>query len=359
MYPCLEIDLEVIRDNAITLQEKCCLWNVSPVVVTKGFLADPPLVEALWEQGFRKFADSNLANLMRLRRLLGLRAELSLIRLPMLEELEALVEENVLPFVSHHEILEELNTIARRKGKVQPVFLAMEGGDGREGLLFEELPPVVEHLQHLPHVSVRGIGTTMACLSGVLPDREVIDYLRRVKEFLQKRLKGEIVISVGGTTFLALWEESKKVQEVDEVRFGEALLFGSDISRRRDIPWLKQGAFTLYAEVVEVRTKEPLRNKRRGYDAFGSECPANSDGPRKRVLVALGKQDIDENQLYSEDIHAKIVGATSNYLVLDVEESERVYRVGDVVAFQAGYGAVLRAFLSPYVEKVYKKARGV
>ncbi|MGQ9622973.1 MAG: alanine racemase [Candidatus Caldatribacteriaceae bacterium] len=355
MYPCLEIDLGVIRDNAITLREKCCLWNVSPVVVTKGFLADPPLVEVLWEQGFTRFADSNLANLVKLRHLLGHRAELSLIRLPMLEELEALVEESVLPFVSHHEILEELNAVAQRKGKVQPVFLAMEGGDGREGLLFEELPLIVEHLRCLSHVSVRGIGTTMACLSGVLPDGEVINYLRKVKEFLQGRLKGEVLISVGGTTFLALWEGGKKVREVDEVRFGEALLFGSDISRKQDIPWLKQGAFTLYAEVVEVRTKEPLKNKRRGYDAFGSECPANDDGPRKRVLVAVGKQDIDENQLYSEDVHAKIVGATSNYLVLDVEESGRVYRVGDVVAFRAGYGAVLRAFLSPYVEKVYKR----
>lgn len=359
MYPCLEIDLEVIRDNAITLREKCCLWNINPVVVTKGFLADPSLIGVLWKLGFIRFADSNLANLLKLRRLLGHRAELSLIRLPMLEELEALVEENVLPFVSHYEILERLNTVAQRKGKIQPVFLAMEGGDGREGLLFEELPPIVEHLRRLTHVSVRGIGTTMACLSGVLPDGEVIDHLRRVKEFLQKELKGEIIVSVGGTTFLALWEENRKVQKVDEVRFGEALLFGSDISRKRDIPWLRQGAFTLYAEVVEVRTKEPLKNKRRGYDAFGKECSADSNGPRRRVLVALGKQDIDENQLYSEDAHAKIIGATSNYLVLDVEESERVYRVGDVVTFRAGYGAVLRAFLSPYVEKVYKKVKEV
>lgn len=71
------------------------------------------------------------------------------------------------------------------------------------------------------------------------------------------------------------------------------------------------------------------------------------------MILALGKQDSDEHQLYFADENAKIVGATSNYLVIDIEESNRVYQLGEVVQFQAGYGAVLRAFLSPYVRKVY------
>jgi len=40
-------------------------------------------------------------------------------------------------------------------------------------------------------------------------------------------------------------------------------------------------------------------------------------------------------------------------LVLDCEESQHDYRIGDLVRFQAGYGTVLRAFLSPYVQKRY------
>lgn len=358
MYPRLEIDLGILRENACTLRERCSLWNVHPVIVTKGFLADPVLARMLWDLGFSSFADSNLPNLLRLRRLFGSQAELFLIRLPMSWELEILSEYAIAPFVSHIEVLENLEAIARKTKRPSSVVLAVEGGDGREGFLFEELPQTLEVLRRLFWVSLRGIATTLACLSGVLPDREVVERLLWVKRFFAEELQKEVVLSVGGTTFLSLWEEGRPPEGVDEVRFGEALLFGSDISRRRNIPWLKQGAFAILAEVVEVRVKEPLQGKALGYDAFGRPCALQASGPRRRILVALGKQDVDEEQLYFDDERVTIVGATSNYLVLDVEESQRPYRVGDVISFRAGYGAVLRAFLSPYVEKVYREKMG-
>lgn len=354
LYPRLEVNLDVLEENASILLKKCRLWGISPVVVTKGFLADPVLAQAFRDFGFSSFADSNLANLVKLRDLLGSQVQLFLIRLPMLEELDTLSMYGILPFVSHAEVLERLNGIARRLGKVQPVVLAVEGGDGREGMLFEEIPEVTKLLRRLSHLSVYGIATTLACLSGVLPDYETLKRLVEVKRFLQRALEKNIVLSVGGTTFLALWEKGCSPEGVDEIRFGEALLFGSDISRKRDIPWLKQGAFVILAEVVEVRKKEPLKEGASGYDAFGERPCRNFSGPRKRILVAIGKQDIDENQLYFDDAHVTIVGATSNYLILDIEESTKSYRVGDVVSFRAGYGAVLRAFLSPYVVKVYR-----
>ncbi|WP_406616244.1 alanine racemase [Candidatus Caldatribacterium sp.] len=357
LYPCLEVDLDILEENACRLLEKCHSWGVSPVVVTKGFLADSILARALRDFGFSKFADSNLANLVKLRSLFGPHVDLFLIRLPMLEELDVLAVYGILPFVSHVEILERLSSIAQELGKRQPVVLVLEGGDGREGMLFEEVPEVASFLKRLPGVSVYGVATTLACLSGVLPNCSVLEQLTQIKEFLQGVLGKRIVLSVGGTTFLALWEEGCPPWKVDEIRFGEALLFGSDISRKRDIPWLKQGAFTIAAEVVEVRTKEPSKESTLGYDAFGGKPFRNFSGPRKRVLLAIGKQDIDENQLYFDDAHVTIVGATSNYLVLDVEESTRTYRVGDVVSFRAGYGAVLRAFLSPYVAKVYRRKK--
>ncbi|MEN3184675.1 MAG: alanine racemase [Atribacterota bacterium] len=352
-YPRLEVNLDILEENARVLLEKCHSWGISPVVVTKGFLADPVLACAFRDFGFAKFADSNLANLVRLRGLFGPQVVLFLIRLPMLEELDTLNAYGIVPFVSHGEVLERLNSVAWKSGKVQPVVLAIEGGDGREGMLFEEIPEVAKLLQRLPYVSVYGIATTLACLSGVLPGWDTLDRLMQVKEFLQGVLGRDIVLSVGGTTFLALWEEDPP-WGVDEIRFGEALLFGSDISRKRNIPWLRQGAFVISAEIVEVRTKEPLKEGAFGYDAFGKQPSQSFSGPRKRILVAIGKQDVDENQLYFDDAHVTIVGATSNYLVLDVEESTKSYQVGDIVSFRAGYGAVLRAFLSPYVAKVYR-----
>ena len=48
-----------------------------------------------------------------------------------------------------------------------------------------------------------------------------------------------------------------------------------------------------------------------------------------------------------------ILGASSDHLMLDVTDSEKEYRVGDIVQLQLGYFSTMRAFTSEYVEKVY------
>lgn len=361
LYPRLEINLEVIQSNVLVLLEQCQKWRVRPVFVTKGFLADFPLVRMLYEAGVRNFADSNLVNLLRIRTLFGQSVRLTLIRLPMRNELETICEYDMIPFVSHWGTLQDLNAVAGVKKKKQKVILAVESGDAREGFLPDELLQMGERVRELPWVAIEEIGSTLACLNGVLPDPVTMRWLIEFKEELGRRLGGQnIFLSVGGTTFIELWESEENWDGVDEIRFGEAFLFGSDISRKRNINWLKQDAFTVWAEIVEVYSKRVARDSVRGFDAFGGIVSTPTWEQRKRALLALGKQDIDENQLYFPGEGVKIVGATSNYLVVDIEESERDYRVGDVVGFRAGYGAVLRAFLSPYVEKVYvRKGEGV
>jgi len=45
------------------------------------------------------------------------------------------------------------------------------------------------------------------------------------------------------------------------------------------------------------------------------------------------------------------LGASSDHLILDARDSD--LEVGVEVRFDVGYGALLRAMSSPYVEKVY------
>ena len=46
-----------------------------------------------------------------------------------------------------------------------------------------------------------------------------------------------------------------------------------------------------------------------------------------------------------------VVGSSSGYLVLDVEDAERHIRVGDELAFTLNYAALLAAMTSEYVIK--------
>ncbi|MCD6156487.1 MAG: alanine racemase [Candidatus Atribacteria bacterium] len=354
-YPLLKINTKAIRYNLKAILQKLNQWKLRPVAITKGFCADLPLVRLFLEEGITCFGDSNPSNLLKIKRFFSCKNDLQLylIRLPMNSEIQLIIDNNLIPFVSNIETLKSLNYIAHKEAKIQKVILAIEGGDAREGFLEEELLNDFD-FNTLKHIDIIGLGTTLACLNGVLPDLEIVNQLVNLKKQLERKLNRELILSVGGTTFLELWERNPLPEGIDEIRMGEAFLFGHDMSRKEAFSWLSQDTFEISAEIVEIKKKQPLWKKARGFDAFGESSTSLLDGgKKKRALLAIGKQDIDENQLYPKDKNVTIVGATSNYLVLDLSKSSRDYKVGDKLNFRAGYGAVLRAFLSPYVSKIY------
>jgi predicted amino acid racemase len=51
------------------------------------------------------------------------------------------------------------------------------------------------------------------------------------------------------------------------------------------------------------------------------------------------------------DPRVQVLGASSDHLVLDVEDLPAPPRLGDRITFVPGYAATLAAFTSPYVEK--------
>ena len=76
-----------------------------------------------------------------------------------------------------------------------------------------------------------------------------------------------------------------------------------------------------------------------------------SIGGPKPVRFAAGEFDPETTTVLDPGI--KMLGASSDHLMLDVTDSETEYRVGDVVRLQLGYFSTMRAFTSDYVEKVY------
>lgn len=76
---------------------------------------------------------------------------------------------------------------------------------------------------------------------------------------------------------------------------------------------------------------------------------------RKKVICAIGRQDFDAETATPVDEGILILGASSDHLMLDVTDSVKEYKVGDIVELRLGYFSVLRAFTSPYVEKIFLK----
>jgi len=171
------------------------------------------------------------------------------------------------------------------------------------------------------------------------------------------------IVSGGNSANYQWFVSTPDVGLVNHLRIGEGILLGCDTLTREQIPGLYTDAFTLVAEVIELKTKPARPYGETAQDAFG-RIPVFADGYIvradgyirgegkgciKRAILALGRQDVDVSGIRPR-IEADILGASSDHLILDARESG--LEIGNEVQFDVGYGALLRAMTSPYVEKV-------
>ena len=88
-------------------------------------------------------------------------------------------------------------------------------------------------------------------------------------------------------------------------------------------------------------------------DAFGNKPSFVDRGIRKRMICAIGKQDVNLEGIQPLDKDIIILGGSSDHLLLDVTDSKIEYKVGDKIEFKLNYVGVLTTMTSEYVDKYY------
>jgi predicted amino acid racemase len=198
----------------------------------------------------------------------------------------------------------------------------------------------------------------VGCITGLLPTAENQELFGasavRVRRETGLPLQ---IVSTGGTVALDLIERGLLSPSVTELRAGEALLLGVSTTDSRVIPWLRQDAFVLEAEVIEVREKLSAPDGPVGLDAEGRQPQFVDRGVRKRAIVALGYTDTDPGALIPLDDGVTIAGSSSDHMVLDVTDAEYDFCEGDIVHFRMKYAALLHSMLSPYVAREYRRTQ--
>lgn len=355
MYPQIRFDISAIEGNARRVAELCRPSGVSFLGVTKVVAGDPEIGRAMLIGGAQGLADSRLANLQRLRRA-GLDCPLLLLRAVAPREAEETIKWADLSIQSSEETLQALDREAERKGCLHQVLLAVESGDLREGLMPERLLEVTRTFRSWKHLTLSGLATNFACLSGVLPTpqsiRDFVSLATRVTEEIGHSLT---TLSAGATVCLSLLERGEMPEGVNQLRIGEAIVCGTDTSGAKRVPGTRQDAALLLAEVVEVEEKPSLPWGPLGRDAFGASPTFRNRGRGIRALLALGRVDCEPDELEPEESGLEVIGASSDHLLVDVTERSRRTVVGEILSFRAGYHAILRACASPYVEKTVVK----
>ncbi len=344
----LEIDLDKITHNARTLVNRLSEEGIAVTGVTKATLGSPEIAEAWMRAGVRGLGDSRIENIGRMRAS-GISASMTLIRTPMMSQVDEVVELCDVSFNTELEVMRKLSVAAKKRDRVHGVMLMVELGDLREGIMPALLVKTVREVLRLPNLVFMGIGTNLACRSGVSPDRHNMAKLSALADEIDATF-GPIVTSIsGGNSANLEWALSgADTGRVDDLRLGEALLLGCEPLNRQPIKGLHCDAIRLVGEVIEVKTKPSKPWGRIAQSAFGEVAIGRDRGPITQAILAIGRQDADPEGLVPPR-GLEILAASSDHLVVDGTRYRGSLKVGTEIPFQLNYSALLSAMTSPFV----------
>ena len=351
----IEVDCERIRRNTAAVVGMCASAQIEIAGVTKACCGHPEVARAMLAGGASLLADSRLPNIRRLRQA-GIEAEIMLLRLPALSQAAEVVELTQVSLNSQVETVQALSQAAASRGLTHRVILMIETGDRREGVMPEQALDAARTIVRLPHIELVGVGANVTCIAGVLPTvgntQLVVEMGEQIEHSLGIQLK---TFSAGNSASLALVLRREMPARANQLRIGGAIVIG-EIDSTGDWPVAlpHQDAFSVFAEVIEVETKPSLPAGPVAPNAFG-EIPRWPDlGPRRRAILALGRQDVQVESLQPKRPGITFIGASSDHLVLDVTEAEPPVRLGEELAFRPFYGAVATAMASSTARQVVK-----
>lgn len=357
-YPILEIDLKKIYENVKYMVEFCNTRSISVAGVVKGFNAIPEVVEQFINAGCSYIANSRMDQIIKLRRY-GINTPMMLIRIPMPSEVKELVKHVDISLNSEFDTLYRIEQECLAQNKKHKVILMFDLGDLREGVIDEEefidLATYVE--TSLKSVELYGIGTNLGCYGSIKPSETNLGKLCVIAEKIEKAIGRELdMVSGGSTTSIPLLFDEKLPKKINNLRIGEAITLARDLCDYwgYDMSHMNQDTFVLKAEVVEIKDKPSYPIGDMFIDAFGDSPTFKDRGVRKRVLLAIGKQDfVCHDQLIPCLKGMEIIGSSSDHLIVDIENCVELIKLGDIIDFHMFYQPMLYLSSSASVTKIF------
>jgi len=349
-YPAVRINLEKLTHNTKVVVEKCNKLGIDVVPVTKVYCGMPKIAKASVNAGVKMLADSRIENIIKLKEL---KVPKLLLRLPMMSQVEEIVEHVDISLNSEYEVIKALSDKAQKMGKVHKIILMVDLGDLREGVWSEAAVEFAGKILELKGIKLIGIGTNLTCYGAVISSKENLGLLVSIACEIERKYDIKLdIISGGNSSSIHLVEKNEVPKGINQIRLGEAIVLGNETAYGEKIEGTHGDVFTYMAEIIELKEKPSIPVGETGVDAFGEKPVFTDRGIRKRAILATGRQDIKLDGLKPRDKNAIVLGASSDHLLIDVSDCNKEYKVGDILEFDMDYGALLAAFTSEYVDKI-------
>jgi len=344
------VDLKKVRDNARRVVSH--LHGIDVVAVTKVTCGSPQVGRALLAGGARALGESRLENAARLRSA-GITAPIWLLRAPTPELAGETVQLTDVSLESELETVVALDNAAAAAGRRHAIVAMVDLGDLREGMMPTALPAFLERVNAMDHIDIAGLGVNLTCYGAIVPDEDNLGRLAELAARSEKQLGRPLLVSGGNSGSIGMVTRGRMPAAVNTLRIGETIMLGVDTLTREPTLDLHLDAVIVSAPVIECLVKPSLPTGTSGQDAFGNRPIFSDRGERRRAICALGRQDAPPEGLRPVDSRIQVLGASSDHLILDVEDLDRPPALGEPLSFVPNYAATLRLFTSPYVHKVF------
>lgn len=360
-YPALIVDHAKLKSNMKTIVDWCADAGISVAGIIKVSCGLANCALDYEAAGAKWIGSSRIEHLRRAKEA-GVKIPMLMIRIPMLSELDEIVEICDYSLQSELATLEALNEKALEAGKVHNVILMADTGDLREGFYdYDEMTDVAVKVEkEMKGLHLAGIGTNLGCTGSVMPTGEKMELLASIAEKIEKAIGRELeIVSGGATSSLMPLFDGVMPKKINMLRVGECSFVGNmgDLRNaygRHEADDMFGDSIVLKAQVIESKTKPSYPIGELGVNAFGEKPVYVDRGMRRRALLAIGRADYgDVDDLVPVLEGAFIEAASGDHTIVDIEECKTKPEVGDIITFKLKYSAILRLTGSENV-KVYE-----
>ena len=358
-YPLMEVDLAAIEQNAKAITGMCARYGIGVAGVIKFSDGRVPIAKAYAAGGCKQIAVARAKHLQEIKTALP-EHETLLTRAPAATDLEDAARWGDIILHSDADGLRALADAAEKTDARPGVILMLDVGDLREGVdSIEELTALARLVERdLPRLRLRGVGCAVACLNGVLPDWDNLSFLASGADAVEQAIGRKLELVSGGSSInlrLLVNGKNEMPPRINHLRIGGTIAnpMNFRINRGIRLEGTREDTVRLKAQIIEIHEKESApKNSTKNW--AGLEIHREDKGRRLRAIAALGEQDIGEaSMLLPLDEGVEIVGASSDHLILDVSDSPRAWRYGDVATFGVKYMAMLHGFTGSHVSVRY------
>jgi len=323
--------------------------------VVKMLCGNELYLDFLLSLGDEQICDARLSNLKVIKKLKP-EVETIYIKPPAKNSIKEIVEFADVSFNSEFVTIKWLSDEAKRQNKIHRIIIMIELGDLREGIMGESLMDFYQKVFELPNIEVAGIGSNLNCLSGVMPSKDKLIQLSLYEQLIEAKFGRKIAgVSGGSSVMVPLLLKGLVPKGVNHFRIGETLFFGTDLFANSTIEGMRDDVFKLNAEIIEITEKpvQPYGELEENPSGEKIEIKEEDFGQvHKRAILDIGLLDVAKPDfLTPTDPDISFIGASSDMLVIDLNKTEKDYKVGDIISFKMDYMGALRVMNSHYIEK--------